>query len=174
MIVTLTLNPAVDKSTEVDRLVPEKKMRCPNLIVEAGGGGVNVSKAIKELGGESVAIFPYGGLNGELLLELLAQKSIPTRGIKVDQMTRESFTIDELSTNRQYRFVMPGPTLIDQDLLNLKEALLSIDNPTFLVMSGSFPEGLPTTFIMQRVAQFAKEQGMKLIVDTSGATLKTA
>jgi len=174
MIVTLTLNPAVDKSTEVDRLVPEKKMRCPNLTVEAGGGGINVSKAIKELGGESVAIFPYGGLNGDLLLELLAEKSIPTRGIRVNQMTRESFTINEVSTNRQYRFVMPGPTLADQDLLNLKEALLSIPNPTFLVMSGSFPEGLPTTFIMQRVAQFAKDQGMKLIVDTSGDTLKTA
>src|SRR5690349_16205399 len=174
MIVTLTLNPAVDKSTEVDRLVPEKKMRCPNLTVEAGGGGINVSKAIKELGGESVAIFPYGGLNGDLLLELLAEKSIPTRGIRVNQMTRESFTINEVSTNRQYRFVMPGPTLADQDLLNLKEALLSIPNPTYLVMSGSFPEGLPTTFIMQRVAQFAKDQGMKLIVDTSGDTLKTA
>lgn len=174
MIVTLTLNPAVDKSTEVDRLVPEKKMRCPNLTVEAGGGGINVSKAIKELGGESVALFPYGGLNGELLLELLAEKSIPTRGIKVNQMTRESFVVNETSTNRQYRFVMPGPTLDEEDLLNLRDAFLSIDNPTFLVMSGSFPEGMPTTRIIQRVAQFAKENGMKLIVDTSGDTLKTA
>ena len=58
MIVTITLNPALDKSTEIDRLMPEKKMRCAPLKIEAGGGGINVSKAIHELGGESLAIFP--------------------------------------------------------------------------------------------------------------------
>jgi 6-phosphofructokinase 2 len=174
MIVTLTLNPALDKSTEVDRLVPEKKMRCPNLAVEAGGGGINVSKAIKELGGESIAIFPYGGLNGEVLLELLSEKKILTKGIKVDQNTRENFVVNEESTNRQYRFVMPGLTMIREDLLKIKDAILSIKDASYLVFSGSLPEGLPENLIMERVAEIANEKGMKLIVDTSGESLKVA
>jgi 6-phosphofructokinase 2 len=174
MIVTVTLNPAIDKSTEVDRLVPEKKMRCPSLTIEAGGGGINVSKAIKELGGESVAIFPYGGLNGEVLLQLLSQKSIPTKGIKVDEDTRENFVVNETSTNRQYRFVMPGLTIDREDLLKIKDQILSINDATFLVFSGSMPVGLPESLIMERIAEFAIEKGMKLIVDTSGEPLKIA
>ncbi len=72
MIVTITMNPAVDKSTVVGKLIPEKKLRCSNLLVEAGGGGINVSKAIKKLGGESLAVFPAGDNNGELLKRILA------------------------------------------------------------------------------------------------------
>ena len=61
MIATLTLNPALDKSTEMERLVPEKKMRCSQLRIEAGGGGINISKAVKLLGGNTTALFPSGG-----------------------------------------------------------------------------------------------------------------
>jgi 6-phosphofructokinase 2 len=174
MIVTLTLNPAIDKSTEIDRLIPEKKMRCPTLAIEAGGGGINVSKAIRELGGESVAIFPYGGLNGQLLLDILSEKSITTKGVKVEEMTRENFTINEVATNRQYRFVMPGPSLSDQDLISLASALRSVPDATYLVVSGSLPAGHPTDFIMKRIAEIAKEKGIRLIVDTSGDSLKSA
>jgi 6-phosphofructokinase 2 len=174
MIVTLTLNPAIDKSTEIDRLVPEKKMRCPFLTIEAGGGGINVSKAIKELGGESIAIFPYGGLNGEVLLQLLSEKSISTKGVKINENTRENFVVNENSTNRQYRFVMPGLTISKEDLLRIKEVILSIKDATYLVFSGSLPAGLPENLIMERVAEFAREKGMKLIVDTSGEPLKVA
>ena len=74
MIVTLTLNPAIDKSTEVERLIPEKKMRCPEMLIEPGGGGINVSKAISELGGNSLAVFTSGGNNGKLLEGLLKEK----------------------------------------------------------------------------------------------------
>ena len=63
MIVTLTLNPALDKSTSIGKIIPEKKMRCAAMNVEAGGGGINVSKAIKELEGESLAVFFSGGTN---------------------------------------------------------------------------------------------------------------
>ncbi|MEI5604318.1 hypothetical protein WB307_48790, partial [Streptomyces brasiliscabiei] len=64
----ITINPALDKSTTVEKLIPEKKLRCSDLITEAGGGGINVSKAIKKLGGESLTLFPSGGVNGKQLM----------------------------------------------------------------------------------------------------------
>ncbi len=48
MILTITLNPSLDKSTNIHKLIPEKKMRCSHMQVEAGGGGINVSKVIKD------------------------------------------------------------------------------------------------------------------------------
>src|SRR5687768_16066795 len=115
MIVTITMNPAVDKSTSVNKLVPEKKLRCTEMITEAGGRGINVSKAIKELGGESLAIFPSGGMNGQLIEHYLKEKKINYKTIPVKQETRENFVARETDTNAQYRFVMPGAALSEQE-----------------------------------------------------------
>ncbi len=73
-IVTLTMNPALDVSTEVDRVLPERKLRCGPRDVHAGGGGVNVTRAIHNLGGSSIAVFPLGGPDGEAY-RTLARKS---------------------------------------------------------------------------------------------------
>ena len=75
-ITTLTLNPALDKSTATERLVPEQKLRCGPLQIDAGGGGINVSKGIRKLGGDSMAVFPVGGNNGRFLCEVLAKDGI--------------------------------------------------------------------------------------------------
>lgn len=64
MILTVTLNPAIDVSTTTGKLLPKKKLRCTQPVIEPGGGGINISKAIKELDGDTVALFPAGGLNG--------------------------------------------------------------------------------------------------------------
>ena len=111
MIVTLTLNPAIDKSIEVDQLIPEKKMRCAEMIIEAGGGGINISKALAELGQKSTAVFPFGGFNGQLLTETLSGRNIALKPIEIKNCTRENIVITEVSTNKQYRFVMPGSKL---------------------------------------------------------------
>src|SRR6476469_1475594 len=107
MIITLTLNPAVDKSLDVDRLVAEKKMRCSKMDVDAGGGGINVSKAIKELGGESMAIFPCGGIGGEVLIQSVKNIGLQFKAIPTVQETRENIIVNEISTNKQFKFVMP-------------------------------------------------------------------
>src|SRR5678816_2884153 len=105
MIVTITLNPAIDKTTSIDSLLPEKKLRCSTLQVEAGGGGINVSKALAKLGGKSIAIFPSGGINGQLMEKQLMDLNIEFRSVPIEGETRESFTVDESRTNAQYRFV---------------------------------------------------------------------
>ena len=98
MIVTITMNPAVDKSTSIDSLIPEKKLRCEDVRTEAGGGGINVSKAIKKLGGHSCALFPSGGLNGKLLEQFLTEEGISYKTISIEGETRESFTVNENRT----------------------------------------------------------------------------
>ena len=70
-IITLTFSPSIDKSTSVHSLIPEKKLKCTPPKMEAGGGGINVARAIKKLGGEAIAVFPSGGYTGVFLKHLL-------------------------------------------------------------------------------------------------------
>lgn len=171
-IVTLTLNPALDKSSEVDRLAPEKKLRCSHLQFDAGGGGINVSKGIRKLGGSSTAVFPAGGQNGRRLLDLLEAAGIATRTLDLPGETRENFSVLERGTGLQYRFTFPG-----QDMtVPAADACLDIVRrlePDMLVASGSLPPGLPETYY-ETVAAFAKSIDAKFILDTSGAALQAA
>lgn len=173
MIATLTLNPALDKSTEVERLVPEKKMRCAEPFITPGGGGINVSKAIKELGGESLAVFPCGGLNGSMLQNQLRELSINVDAIPVAGDTRENFAVNELSSGKQYRFIMPGAPLNAKDLANIREHLWKAEGLRYLVCSGSLPPGVPDDFIAE-IAAIATKKRFRLVVDTSGRSLQKA
>lgn len=174
MIVTITMNPAVDKSTSVNKLVPEKKMRCSELITEAGGGGINVSKALKELGAESLAIFPSGGINGKLIENYLQAFAIPYKTIPIEKETRENIVVRENDTNLQYRFVMPGASLTDteaQACLRIVQQLQPA--PDYIVASGSIPPGLPDHFFAS-LAKMAKQGNARFIIDTSGMPLQLA
>lgn len=174
MIITITINPAVDKSTTVEKLIPEKKLRCTDLLIEAGGGGINVSKAIKKLGGESLALFPSGGANGKQLEHILLGENIKYKSIPIEAETRESFTASELSTNAQYRFVVPGSKLSAEEIELCLSTVSSLKPlPSIIVASGSLPPGVPDDFFA-RLAVMSKQKGIKLIVDTSGAPLQLA
>lgn len=174
MIVTITMNPAVDKSTTIEQLVPDKKLRCSELQMDAGGGGINVSKGINELGGKSTALFPAGGPNGETLKRLLSEKGIDCAVIAIKAETRETFMVTQLSGNKQYRFVMPGHEPDAGTTERCLSQLASMDPfPSIVVASGSLPPGVPEDFYAQ-VARTVKTKGGKLIVDTSGAALKAA
>lgn len=168
------MNPAVDKSTTVEKLIPEKKLRCTDLLIEAGGGGINVSKAIKKLGGESLALFPSGGANGKQLEQILFKENIQCKTIPVDAETRESFTATELAANAQYRFVMPGCSLTTEEI---ELCFSSVSNlkpfPSIVVASGSLPPGVPDIFFA-KLASLVKQKGARFIVDTSGKPLQLA
>lgn len=172
MIVTLTLNPALDKSTLTERLVPEQKLRCAALQMDAGGGGINVSKGIAKLGGESTAVFPAGGHNGRLLCELLERAGVPTHPLDVSGETRENLSVTETTTNIQYRFTLPGLQITEQQADACLEIVRSL-RPKYLVASGSLPPGLPDTYF-EKVAAFAKNIDTRFVLDTSGAALQAA
>lgn len=173
MTVTLTLNPSIDKSTGVEQLIPEKKLRCTEMVTEAGGGGINVSKAFCELGEETKAIFPCGGTNGKLLLELLHGKSIKTIPINIKGNTRESIVVNELSTNKQYKFIFPGPPVSEAELQEIKLAINNLHDVPFLICSGSLPPNVPDVFLGE-IAAIARQKEIKFIIDTSGLPLKKA
>lgn len=174
MIVTITLSPALDKSTTFPNLIAEKKIRCTPLMIEAGGGGINVSKVIKQLGGNSTAVFPSGGINGERLMQILDAAGIPFKTISTNEETRENFVATDMSVNAQYRFVMPGTALNAEELDQCFQTVKSIrPKPSFIVFSGSLPSGVDDSVVAQ-FASIATESGSKFIVDTSGIPLKRA
>jgi 6-phosphofructokinase 2 len=171
-IVTLTLNPALDKSTSVERFVPEQKLRCQPLQMDAGGGGINVSKGIRKLGGQSIAVFPAGGHTGTILRQLVEAAGIQTSVVELAGDTRENFAVTEDQTNIQYRFTLPGLTMSLADGQACLDRVRSLQ-PDILVASGSLPPGLPDTFY-EEVARLANEINARLILDTSGKPLQAA
>ncbi len=173
-IVSLTINPSIDINTSVHQVQPENKLRCEKPSYEPGGGGLNVSRAIKKLGGQSLALFASGGSNGSMLKKLLHEEGIRSEEIEIKNITRENFTVYEGSSELQYRFVMPGPELSESEwnrfLKFLSEKKQEIE---FIVASGSLPQGVPEDFYAQ-VARVAAETDSKMILDTKGEALKKA
>ena len=169
-IITLTVNPALDKSAHFSGLVPEQKIRCEAPLYDAGGGGINVSKAISRLEGTSLAVMASGGPSGEMIKEILNKDSISFQSIETKNWTRESFVAVDDNTNSQYRFNFPGTSITDAE----REAIIQVFDKIeseFIVVSGSLREGLPVNFY-QEIAKIAKKSNSKLIVDTSGEGLK--
>ncbi|MFI5153977.1 MAG: 1-phosphofructokinase family hexose kinase [Chitinophagales bacterium] len=172
-VVTITFNPCIDKSIHVDTFIPEKKMHCDSPRLEPGGGGINVARGISRLGGDVAAIFFDGGEHGRLLTNLLWNENIPAIPIHINENTRESWMIYEESTNRQYRFIMPGPMVRDgewKEFLSELEALKAVE---YIVISGSMPLGVPPN-IFELLGDIALQKKAKLIVDSSGESLHAA
>lgn len=169
-IITLTINPALDKSTSFKGLIAEQKIRCEEPRFDAGGGGINVSKAISRLGGTSFAVFTSGGPLGTMLEKLVDQESIPFQAIPIQTWTRESFVAVDKNTNSQYRFGFTGGKITDEEEQAVLNAVSNLKS-NFLVASGSLNEGLSSDFY-QKIALMAKKIGTKLIVDTSGEALE--
>ncbi|GGK83033.1 1-phosphofructokinase family hexose kinase [Rufibacter glacialis] len=170
-ILTITVNPALDKSTRVQKLAPEKKLRCEEPTYEPGGGGINVSRAIKKLGGESCAWYLSGGAAGERIGQLLQAEGVSYRKFECANWTRESLMVLETATGDQYRFGMPGPHIAEHEWRQLIDALEALEKtPEFVVASGSISPGVPDDFYAQ-LAAIAVRKGFKLVVDTSGEAL---
>lgn len=172
-IVTLTMNPALDKSTKTHHVTPEDKLRCEPLRLDPGGGGINVSRAIHKLGGHSLLLYAAGGKNGQVLQELLHADKLQEYRIPIAAETRESFTVVEETSTRQFRFNLPGPPLTNQEWQGALDLVANLaPRPDYLVASGSLPPGVPQDFYVQ-LAERVASWSPRLIVDTSGATLQT-
>jgi len=170
MILTITLNPCIDKSSKVETFKPESKLRCEEVINEPGGGGINVSKALQKLGTASVALFPAGGHNGNMLCSLLREQGILFHAVNTEVETRENWVMLETSSNNQYRFTFPGREVKEETVKTLIDQIRSFA-PTFVIASGSLPIGLPDYFY-GLIVKNASSVGAKCIVDTSGAALQ--
>jgi 6-phosphofructokinase 2 len=170
MILTITLNPCIDKSSIVDQLKPESKLRCTEVVNEPGGGGINVSKALKRLDASSVALFPAGGHNGNMLCSLLKEEGILFHAVDTQVETRENWIVLEENTNNQFRFTFPGRAVVEETIITLVDHIRSF-SPSYVVASGSLPPGLPDYFY-GLIVKNANAVGSKCVIDTSGPALQ--
>lgn len=170
MILTITLNPCIDKSSKVNTIKPESKLRCEEVVNEPGGGGINVSKALQKLDTASVALFPAGGHNGNMLCSLLKEQGILFHAVDTEVETRENWVVLETSTNNQFRFTFPGKAVKEETIKIMVDQIRAFA-PTYVIASGSLPPGLPDYFY-GLIVKSAASVGAKCIVDTSGTALQ--
>jgi 6-phosphofructokinase 2 len=170
-ILTLTINPAIDASCSVETVFPDHKLRSGPVCHEPGGGGVNVSRTIRNLGGESTVFYLAGGPSGQMLGLLLDREGLIHEAISIEDWTRENLTVAERTSGAEYRFVTPGPNLRVLEWEGCLARIGSLDPmPDFIVASGSLPPGAPTDFY-GRLAKIVSNKHSRFILDSSGAAL---
>ncbi|EOC0002664.1 6-phosphofructokinase II [Cronobacter turicensis] len=172
-IYTLTLAPSLDSATMTPQIYPEGKLRCSSPVFEPGGGGINVARAIVHLGGAATALFPAGGATGEHLVSLLNDEHVAVETVSAHDWTRQNLHVHVESSGEQYRFVMPGATITDDEFRQLEEKVLAIESGAILVISGSLPPGVSIEKLQQLI-KAARQQGIRLIIDSSGDALAAA
>lgn len=171
-IVTLTLNPALDVSTSTPSIAPVRKLRCGPERRDPGGGGINVARVVRRLGGATSAIYPAGGATGQMLKALLAREGLTGDCVEIAGDTREDFTVVETASGREFRFVLPGPRLTRSELAACLRAATASEAP-ILVASGGLPPGAPSD-THARLARHARRSHKRFVLDCSGPSLREA
>jgi 6-phosphofructokinase 2 len=170
LIVTLTLNPAVDLACTATAVRPTHKIRTFEERFDPGGGGINVAQVVHALGGNALALIMTGGVTGRLVEELLDETGVRWRALPIRGRTRITLNVHDRQSGLEYRFVPEGPNVEQDELRHVMEVLRDIE-ADWIVASGSLPRGVPTDFYAQAAA-VATLRGQKFALDTSGAALR--
>jgi 6-phosphofructokinase 2 len=172
-ILTVTLNPALDVLTTIDQVSDTHKMRCGAVIKHPGGGGVNVARVLHRLGANCVAAYLAGGVTGERHHKLMSAEKVRCHVIPITDETRESFSVHELTSGNDFRFVLPGPNVSATEIETCFDYVAQHLPKQLLVISGGLAPGMPTDFYA-RLAALAKQQGVRVVLDTNGPALAEA
>lgn len=167
MIVTVTMNPAIDKTVELPSFVYGGLNRIENIILDAGGKGINVSKTIKELGGDTIATGFVGGNNGKVFCELLENAGLHTDFVEISGETRINTKLAE-SGGTLTELNEKGPVISSEEQEKLLTKLMQYaSNETWFVLSGSVPAGVPKT-IYRDIIEAVHARGAKVFLDADG------
>lgn len=170
MIITVTPNPSLDRAYELDLLAVGEVNRSRATHIDAGGKGINISRALVNNGIDTLAVFPSGGPDGAQLVGELAALGVPTRPVGVTGATRSNITLVEPSGSTT-KINAPGPVLDRVDTQALLDAAGPAgDGSGWLVGAGSLPSGVPDDFYVE-LAELARSRGLRFAVDTSGSPL---
>lgn len=173
MIVTVTMNPTIDKTVDVGHLNRGGLNRVRHVEADAGGKGINVSKTIRELGGESIATGFIGGNNGAFIRKTLEGMGIKTDFVEVDGETRTNMKIFE-DTGELTEINEQGPEIQKAQLEQLLEKLESYaGEQTLFVLAGSIPAGVPKD-IYRSIIEKVHEKGAKVLLDADGEMFANA
>jgi len=172
MIATITLNPSLDEHIMVHGLIPEETSRWSKRYRYAGGKGIDVSRAIHEMGGATTAYGFIGGQEGRILEILLDEEGVPFNLTPIEQETRTNFIITDTKTSQQTRIGAPGPRISKGELKRLLNKLKSIrPSPDLIAAGGSVPPGVPAS-IYYDIVKEAKHSGVRTILDSANQWLE--
>jgi len=172
MIITLTLNPCLDNYISVSGIEPNETTRSLPVKQYAGGKGINVSRAINEMGGETVAFGLIGGEEGHTLTSLLFAEGVPANFTPITDDTRACFIITNDTTDEQTRISPPGPHVRPEETRKLLSQMWQIKHkPEMLVCGGSVPPGIPPDIYVLIINE-SRKHGIRTILDSSGEHLK--
>lgn len=174
MIVTMTLNPAVDKTGIVERLTPGGVNRLLSVRQDPGGKGINVSKSLRSLGGESIALGILGGSTGTWIEEALSRLGIRTDFVKTDAPTRTNLKLYDAVVGDTTDINEPGQPCGEKSLLMTKEMLAqTLHTGDIAVLSGSLPPDVPKSTYADWT-RLIRSIGAKAFVDADGESLRLA
>lgn len=172
-ILTVTLNPALDVLTTIDRVSDTHKMRCGPTLKHPGGGGVNVARVLHRLGAKCQAVYLAGDVTGKRHRQLMREERVPCHIVPIAEETRESFTAHEISTGNDFRFVLPGPNVSAAEYEACFDYVAQHLPKQFLVISGGLAPGVPEDFYA-RLTALAKQHGVRVVLDANGPALAEA
>jgi len=173
MIYTVTLNPALDRAIVIDRLIEDDTIRVVFETVYAAGKGIDVSRVIKELGGQSIALGFVGGYRGIELEGLLINAGVMTDFTNISQETRTNIILKERSSGRQFVISAEGPEVSPAEIGTLYKRIGQLQAMDYLVMCGSLPKGATPNLYGQLILA-GKKKNAFVMLDTDGQALKEA
>ena len=171
MIVTLTINPAIDRIISIDRLAFEDRAYINSSRESAGGRGINVSSVIHSFGGETLAVLISGGDSGKRLEGLLGKCGYRIAVVPVQNEIRTNLTITDkhgLTVNLNE----PGPQLGKAEVARVERVVRdTLDRASWLMICGSIPPGVPPAFYGKLVSM-ARHKKVKTLLHADGDALR--
>ena len=171
MIYTVTLNPALDRTLHVESLAPGQSTRIRSEARFAGGKGIDVSRALREIGSDSIALGLVGGFDGKELEGRLLLTGVACRFTHIATETRTNIIIQDESSGTETALLARGPEVQPSELMDFLDVLEKSPDMDFLVISGSLPPGL-TPEVYSRMIAIGNERGAKVVLDTAGEALR--
>lgn len=173
MIITVSMNPAIDKTVEIGKLIPGGLNRIQKVEYDAGGKGINVSKTIRELGGESIATGFLGGNAGKTIENVLNEKKIRNDFVWVSGETRTNTKVFE-ENGEVTELNEPGPVIGEEEMKTLMDKLEEYANEEALfILAGSIPSGVDK-HIYAEIIRLVHAKGGKVLLDADGELFRNS
>jgi len=170
LIVTLTVNPAIDRTLTVDRLAFENRSHILSSKDSPGGRGINSACVVHSFGGETLAIVPAGGGAGKRFEAFLNECGFPVEVVPVRNEMRTNLTVTDRH-GLTMKLNEPGPMIEKSELAKIEKSVRSkLDQASWLVLCGSLPPGVPANFYAHLIAA-ARKRDVKTLLDTDGEPL---
>jgi 1-phosphofructokinase family hexose kinase len=170
LILTVTINPSVDRNIEVDRLVFEDRAYILSRSDSAGGRGMNASRVLHSFGAKTLAIVTSGGVNGQRLEKLAAKSGFPVKVVPIHKESRVNLTLTD-KQGLAIRLNEPGPKITPEELTRVERVVANrLESAGWLMLCGSIPPGVSSDFYTKLI-HMARERKVKTLLDTDGDAL---